>query len=88
MSQGTPGIVGPTYLFAGDSSCDPADQQLHEPGVLHPLLTHELCEPMTVEVNPAAGSMPQFIGRVTATRWNGLQTCTEQCGIRTGKMME
>ena len=88
MSQGTPAIVDPTYLFTGDSSCDPADQQLHEPGVLHPLLAHELCEPVTVEVNPAAGSMPQFIGRVTATRWNGLQTCTELFGIRTGKMME
>ena len=82
VSQGT-NTVGLAYLFTGDSSCNPADQQLHEPGVLHPLLTQKLCEPMTVEINPAAGNMPQFIGRVT-TRWNGLQTYTKQFGIRTG----
>jgi len=81
------------YLFSGDSSCDPLDQQLHEPSILHPLLAHELCEPMAVEVDPTTGHVPQLIGRISPQQeewtvdsgWNkmkqGIQTHDSSTGM-------
>lgn len=45
------------YLQSGEGSSDPVQLQLHEPGILHPLPAHHLCQSMAVEVEALEGKV-------------------------------
>ena len=49
-------------LQHGESCRDPVELQLHEPGVLHPLPTQHLREPMAVQLEPPASNVAQLWG--------------------------